>query len=48
LTGNTLYTIIIPIVGAKIGVAAAVMKLLDNILQGGAATVTVDVYGILF
>ena len=48
LTGNTLYTILIPKVGAFIGVAAATFKVLCNILQGGAATATIDVYGILF
>jgi hypothetical protein len=48
LTGNTLYTILFPMVGAKVGTAAATFKVLDNTLQGGAATVTIDVYGILF
>jgi hypothetical protein len=48
LTGNTLYTILVPKVGSLVGVAAAVMKLLCNILQGVAATCTVDVYGYLF
>lgn len=48
LTGNTLYTILSAKIGATRGVAGDVLKLLDNILQGGAATCTVDVYGYLY
>lgn len=48
LTGATLYTILVPKVGAILGVAAAVLNVLCNILQGGAATLDIDVYGYLF
>lgn len=48
LTGATLYTVLIAKVGATVGVAADVLKLLNNVLQGGAATCTVDVFGFLF
>lgn len=48
LTGATLYTILFPKVGAKMGAAADVLKLLTNVLQGGAATVTVRVFGMLY
>jgi hypothetical protein len=48
LTGNTLFTNLIAKVGAKIGNAADVLKILLNTLQGGAATVSIDVYGYLF
>jgi hypothetical protein len=48
LTGATLATVLIPKVGALVGVSAATFKVLDTILQGGAATVSIDVYGILF
>ena len=47
LTGNTLYTILNAKVGAKVGVAADVLKALMNTLQGGAATTTMDVFGYL-
>lgn len=45
LTGNTLYTILVPKVGAKAGVAAGTFKVLMNVLQGGVATTTMDVFG---
>lgn len=48
LTGNTLYSILIAKAGAAIGAAAAVLKLLCNTLQGGAATCSVDIFGYLF
>lgn len=48
LTGNTLYTIVIPKVGAKVGVAEGVFSVKPTILQGGAATVTIDTFGVLF
>lgn len=48
LTGNTLATVLTPKTGAKIGAAAAVFSVLATILQGGAATCTIDVFGYLF
>jgi hypothetical protein len=48
LTGSTLYTILSPKVGAKLGAAADVFKVLANTQQGGAATVTIDVFGFAF
>ena len=48
LTGATLYTILLPKVGAKLGAAAAVLKLLANTLQGAPATVDVRVFGLLY
>jgi hypothetical protein len=47
LTGNTLYTSLAPKAGATKGVAADTLKLLNNILQGGAATCTIDIFGYL-
>lgn len=48
LTGNTLYTVLSPKVGSLIGVAAANFSELNTILQGAAATCTIDVFGYLF
>lgn len=48
LTGNTLYTVLVAKVGAKIGVAGDALKALMNTLQGGAATATMEVFGYLF
>lgn len=48
LTGNTLYTALLPKIGATVGVAADTLKLKNNTLQGGAATVDVEVHGYLF
>lgn len=48
LTGSTLATILIPKVGAKVDPGSGTFKVLDTILQGGAATVTIDVYGSVF
>lgn len=48
LTGATLYTILVAKIGAKLGAAADVLKVLCNTLQGGAATATIDVYGFLY
>lgn len=48
LTGSTLYTILSAKIGATRGAAADVFKVLMNILQGGVATTTIDVYGYLF
>lgn len=47
LTGNTLYTILVAKTGAKVGVQGTngTFAVICNILQGGAATVTIDVYG---
>lgn len=47
LTGPTLYTVLAAKTGAKIGVAGAVFTVLDNTLQGAAATVVIDVFGYL-
>lgn len=47
LTGNTLQTILSAKVGAKVGVAADVLNLLVNILQGAPATAIVEVFGYL-
>lgn len=47
LTGATLYTSLPPKAGATKGVAADILKLLCNTLQGGAATCSVDVFGYL-
>lgn len=48
LTGSTLYTKINPINGAAVGTAGQILNLKNNTLQGGAATVTIDVFGYLF
>lgn len=48
LTGDTLYTVLVPKTGAKVGTTTQLLKLLNNTLQGGAATCTVDVFGYLF
>lgn len=48
LTGNTLYTVLPAKAGAAIGAAAGLLKLLCNVLQGGAATVTIDVFGYVY
>lgn len=47
LTGATLYTSLSAKVGATKGVAADLLKLLCNTLQGGAATCSVDIFGYL-
>jgi hypothetical protein len=47
LTGNTLYSLLSAKVGAKVGVAADILKVVMNTEQGGAATTTIDVYGYL-
>lgn len=49
LTGPTLSTALLPKIGAKIGVAGTngTLALLCTILQGGAATCTIDTYGML-
>lgn len=47
LTTATLQTVLFPKVGAKLGPSAGTFKIKPNTLQGGAATVTVDVYGYL-
>jgi hypothetical protein len=48
LTGSTLYTVLVAKNGATRGAAGDVLKLLNNTLQGGAATCTIDVFGYLF
>lgn len=48
LTGSTLFTILVPKVGAIRGTAADVLKVKANVLQGSAATVTIDVFGYLY
>lgn len=48
LTGSTLYTRLVAKAGATRGVAGDVLKLLANTLQGGAATITVDIFGYLY
>jgi len=45
LTGNTLYTILPAKAGATLGTSTGILKLLNNVQQGGAATCTVDVIG---
>jgi parallel beta-helix repeat protein len=45
LTGNTLSTTLLPAVGQLVGSSTAVLGVLMNTLQGGAATTTMDVYG---
>jgi len=47
LTGATLYTVLSAKAGATVGNAAEVLRLLNNILQGVAATCNVEVYGYL-
>jgi hypothetical protein len=47
LTGATLYTVLNAGVGSKVGVAAANFSVIMNILEGGAATTTMDVFGYL-
>lgn len=48
LTGNTLYTVLQAKAGSKIGAAADVFGVKCGTGQGGAATVTVEVYGRTF
>lgn len=48
LTGATKQTVLTPFDGASMGVAAAVLKLLANTLQGAPATVNVRVFGLLY
>jgi hypothetical protein len=48
LTGNTLFTLLNSKVGAAIGTAGQVLKILCNTLQGGAATCTIEVWGYLY
>lgn len=47
LTGATLYKLLAPMAGAKIGVAAGTFKAAVNTKQGGAMTVTIAVHGYL-
>jgi len=48
LTGSTLYTRLEAKAGAKLGAAADVFGVKCGTPQGGAATVTIDVYGTLY
>lgn len=47
LTTSANFRIIPPLNGAKIGTTGQAFKALNNILQGGAATTTMDVFGYL-
>lgn len=48
LTGSTLYTCKLPKEGAIVGAASDVLGSKCTINQGAAATVTIEIYGILF
>lgn len=48
LTGSTLYTVKLPKEGAIRGAAADILGSKCTINQGGAATVTVEIFGFLF
>jgi hypothetical protein len=48
LTGATLYTVLLAKTGAKLGAAAGTFKVIMNVQQGGAATTSMDVFGIIF
>lgn len=47
LTTSANFRLIIPLNGAKIGTAGQIFKALNTVLQGGAATTTMDVFGYL-
>jgi hypothetical protein len=47
LVDDTLQTVLAAKAGAKVGVAADILKLLVNTLQGDPATATVDIFGYL-
>lgn len=48
LTGATLYTVLSAKVGSTLGTSTGTFKVLNNVLQGGAATTTMDVFGYVF
>lgn len=48
LTTSTLYTILDAKAGAKLGAATDTFKVLANVLQGSAATVTIKTFGYLY
>jgi hypothetical protein len=48
LTGNTLYTVLLPKIGAASPSLTNPFKIKVNTLQGAAATVTIDVFGYIF
>ncbi len=48
LTGATLATILLPMVGAKVGTTGGTFKIKANTLQGAPCTATIDVFGVLF
>lgn len=47
LTGILLYTVLEPKAGAALGAGNGTFKVLMNTLQGGAATTTIDVFGVV-
>lgn len=48
LTGATLYTALLAKAGSTLGTSTGTFKVLCNTLQGGAATVTIDIFGYTF
>lgn len=48
LTGSTLYTVLNAKIGATLGGSSGTFKVLMNTLQGGAATTTIRVWGIVY
>lgn len=48
LTGNTLYTVLLPKAGATVGTTGGTLRLRVNTAEGSAATLTVAVFGYLF
>ena len=47
LTGNTIYTALGAKTGATVGTSSQIFKIKANTLQGAAATVSVDVFGVI-
>lgn len=48
LTGATLYTVLVPKIGATLGTSTGTFRTLNTILQGGAATTRMDVFGYIY
>lgn len=48
LANTSAYAVLTPVAGSHVGAAGEVLKLIDTVLQGGAATATCDVYGYIF
>ena len=48
LDGTTKYTVLQAEVGAVLGVAAGTFKIRVNTAQGGAATMTIEVFGYIY